>query len=97
MFQSPLRHAALLRNPSALPARLARTRAVVEPASIAARCCHGCAPGGRAPVAVGGPVVISAPSCSAIGSRPGPGEPARPNCPAAAPLTFVLAIACYAA
>ena len=88
-----------MRNPSALPARLAVTNAVVDPASIAARCCHGCDPGGRAPAAAGGPVAVVRLSCSAIGSCPGPGEPGRdtPNRPAAVPLTFVLAIACYAA
>ena len=30
-------------------------------------------------------------------TTPAQASPARPNCPAAGPLTFVLAIACYAA
>src|SRR5262252_7867270 len=90
MFQSPPRHAALFRKPSRLPARLAMTSAVVEPASIAARCCHG-----RGAAAAGGPLAGPALPCLVIGCRRDPagqltaGRPLRgsasPRSPVAQP------------
>src|SRR5690242_2810949 len=90
MFQSPLRHAALFRKPSRLPARLAMTSAVAEPASMAARRCHG-----LGAAVAGGPLAGSALPCSVIGCCRDPAwqltagrslrGPARPRSPVAQP------------
>src|ERR1039457_3826998 len=79
MFQPPPRHADLFRKPRALPARLAMTRAVVDPAAKASRDCQRPAsspavPGGPGPASVNPRSVIGyqVPEDSAMSGDPAP-------------------------
>src|ERR1039457_1921138 len=79
MFQSPARHADLFRKPRALPARLAMTRAVVDPAAKASRDCERPAsspavPGSPGPASVNPRSVIGyqVPEDSAMSGEPAP-------------------------
>src|SRR5215470_13250727 len=89
MFQSPLRQAALLRKPSALPIRLAVTSTVVEPATTASRPRQEATPAGCGPAAGPGTLISASVVSRSVISRPSglsrtilpspPGRTARNN------------------
>src|SRR5215469_18406787 len=82
MFQSPLRQAALLRKPSALPIRLAATSTVVEPATTASRPRQEATPAGCGPAAGPGTLIsASVVSRSVISGPSGPSRTILPSPP----------------